>query len=361
METSRTGPSAEGLLTPTCGFSGKEADVTGKMGVGAVAVALAAAGSMLAAQGRDVNQILAGARTALGGPKLEAVKTLTAAGRTLRALPNGTSAENEFEMALELPDKYLVRSVLAAMGNMSVYRMSGFNGGQVIEEIDRPPSLSGGGMVVMRFAGPGGTVDPEKMTPEQKAEFDQRRLVANKREFTKLALGIFAASPAAYPLELADGGQAESPDGKADVIEVKGEGGFAARLFIDAQTHLPLMLSWMDREPITMVMGPGGPAAAGGAPGAGGAVTVTRAGGAAMTPEERDKMMQDLEARRKEAEAKARTVEYRVYYGDYKEVGGVQLPHRIQRSIDGKPTEEMIVDTFKVNPKIDAKKFQVAK
>jgi hypothetical protein len=333
-----------------------------------VAVALAAAGSMLAAQGRDVNQILAGARTALGGQKLEAVKTLTAAGRTLRALPNGTSAENEFEMALELPDKYLVRSVLAAMGNMSVYRMSGFNGGQVIEEIDRPPSLSGGGMVVMRFAGPGGNVDPEKMTAEQKAEFDQRRLVANKREFAKLALGIFAASPAAYPLELADGGQAESPDGKADVIEVKGEGGFAARLFIDAQTHLPLMLAWMDKEPVAVTMAVGGPGAPAppppGGAAAGGNVThmrIERSGGAAMTPEERDKMMQDLEARRKEAEAKARTVEYRVYYGDYKNVGGVQLPHRIQRSIDGKPTEEMIVDTFKVNPKIDAKKFQVAK
>jgi hypothetical protein len=267
-----------------------------------------------------------------------------------------------------------MRSVLAAMGNMSVYRNSGFNGGQVIEEIDRPPSLGGGGMVVMRFGGPGGAVDPEKMTAEQKAEFDQRRLVANRRDFAKLALGMFAASPAAFPLELADGGQAESPDGKADVIEVKGEGGFAAKLFIDAQTHMPLMLSWMDKEPITMMMGPGGAAAVGpgvsATPpgggtwvGSGGGTTVTRSAGQGgnMSPEEREKLMKAMEASRKEAEAKARTVEYRVYYADYKEVGGVQLPHRIQRSIDGKPAEEMIFDEIKVNPKIDAKKFQVAK
>jgi len=342
--------------------------VNRKLGV-TVGIALAAAGSMAAGQGRDVNEILGGARTALGGPKLAAVKTLTAVGRTVRALPNGTSAENDFEMSFELPDKYLMRSVLAAMGNMSVYRNSGFNGGQVIEEIDRPPSLAGGGMVVMRFAGPGGAVDPEKMTAEQKAEFDQKRLVANKKEFAKLALGMFAMSPAAYPVELSDGGQAESPDGKADVIDVKGEGGFAAKLFIDAQTHLPLMLSWMDREPITMTMGPGGTVTTGGAPGAGmaasgGATTFThveRGGATPPTPEEREKMMKDLEARRKEAEAKARTVEYRVYYSDFKTVGGVQWPHRIQRSIDGKPTEEMIFDTIKVNPKIDAKKFQVAR
>jgi hypothetical protein len=97
---------------------------------------------------------------------------------------------------------------------------------------------------------------------------------------------------------------------------------------------------------------------------AGGNATFTRverSSGAPLTPEERDKLMKDFEARRKEAEAKQRTVEYRIYYGDYKAVGGVQLPHRIQRSIDGKPTEEMIFDTVRVNPKIDAKKFQVAK
>jgi hypothetical protein len=205
------------------------------------------------------------------------------------------------------------------------------------------------------------------MTAEQKAEFDQKRLVANKKEFAKLALGMFATSPAAYPVELADGGQAESPDGKADVIDVKGDGGFAAKLFIDAQTHLPLMLSWMDKEQVAVTMAVGGPAGAGASQPsggvAGGNVTHMRVerSGAPMTPEEREKMMKDLEARRKEAEAKARTVEYRVYYGDYKTVGGVQLPHRIQRSIDGKPTEEMIFDTIKVNPKIDAKKFQVAK
>ena len=347
--------------------------MTRKLGV-SVAIALAA-GAMAAGQGRDVNDILAGARTALGGPKLAAVKTLTAVGRTVRALPNGTSTENDFEMSFELPDKYLMRSVLAAMGNMSVYRNSGFNGGQVIEEIDRPPSLAGGGMVVMRFAGPGGAMDPEKMTADEKAEFDQKRLVANKKEFAKLALGMFAVSPAAYPVELADGGQAESPDGKADVIDVKGEGGFAAKLFIDAQTHLPLMLSWMDKEPLVMTMGPGGMVTMGG-PGAGiamggGGAAVTRTerpagapgapGAAPMTPEEREKMLKDLDARRKEAEAKARTVEYRIYYSDYKSVAGVQLPHRIQRAIDGKPTEEMVFDAFKVNAKIDAKKFQVAK
>jgi hypothetical protein len=221
------------------------------------------------------------------------------------------------------------------------------------------------------MAGPSGSaVDPEKMTAEQKAEFNQRLVLANKREFAKLALGMFAASPAAFPLTLADGGQAESADGKADVIDVKGAGDFSAKLFIDAQTHLPLMLSWMDKEPVVIQMGPGGTMASGGNTTM---TTITRSGGApagapggmggmgSLTPEEREKLMKDVEARRKEAEANRRTVEFRVFYGDYKSVGGVQLPHRFQRSIDGKPTEEMVIESYKINAKIDAKKFQASK
>jgi hypothetical protein len=264
------------------------------------------------------------------------------------------------------------------MGNMSIYRNSGFNGGQAIEEIDRPPTLQTGGgtmMMAVRIGGPAGSaVDPATMTPEQKAEFEKTRLLQNRKEYAKLALGLFASSPSFYPLTFSYAGEAEAPEGKADIIDVKGEGDFAARLFIDQKTHMPLMLSWMDKEPLNMVMtsGPGGAPGAAGAAGGGTFVGTTSGGnvhvqqlsggggGGApqMTPEQRDKMMADLDARRKEAEAKRRTVEYRVFYADYQPVNGVLLPHRIQRSIDGKPTEEMVFDEFKVNPKIDAKKFQ---
>ena len=186
------------------------------------ATALAAA-ALAADQARNPEEILAQARQALGGEKLAAVRALTAEGRMLRAAPNGTSMESEFELSLALPDRYVMRSVLAAMGNMSVYRLTGFNGGQVIEEIDRPPNLAGGNVIV-RIQGPGGSAaDPATMTDEQKAEFNQRRVLANKTEFARLALGMFAASPAAFPVTFADGGQAESPDGKADVLDVTAE------------------------------------------------------------------------------------------------------------------------------------------
>jgi hypothetical protein len=328
-----------------------------------------ATGTLIADQGGDASKVLADARTAMGGKKLETLTTLSATGRTLRTDPTGTTRETEFEVSLALPDKYLMRSVIMAMGNMSIYRNTGFNGGQAIEEIDRPPNLAGGGNMVIRMGGAGGAAgDPEKMTPEQKAESDRLRLLANKKEFTRIALGMFAAAIPAYPLTFTYAAQAESPDGKADVIDVKGEGDFAVRLFVDAQTHMPLMLSWMDKEPLVMTMqsGPGGMTmtSGGGAAVMGGGTTFTqssKAGGQSMSPEERDKMMKEFEAKRKEMEANRRTVEYRIFYADYKSVGGVMLPHKIARSIDGKATEEMIFDEMKVNPKIDNKKFEVSK
>jgi hypothetical protein len=334
------------------------------------AIAVIAAEALTLGQGKDANQILADTRAALGGDKLASVKALSGSGRILRALPNGNSMENEFEVLVDLPDKYLMHSVIAAMGNMSVYRNTGFNGGQVIEEIDRPPNLSGGNIII-RMSGPGGATDPDKMTPEQKAEADRLRLLSNKKDFTRLTLGIFAASSPAYPLEFSYAGQAESPDGKAEVIAVKGEGEFEAKLFIDEKSHLPLMLTWVAREPVIIQMGgPGGP----GAPGGGGGTFVSGGGGTQVTqriergsggkppsPEELEKMKAEMEAKRTEAEAKARMVEYRVYYADYQAVNGVKLPFKIQRSIDGKPTEEMVFDEFKVNPKIDQKKFSPSK
>lgn len=330
-----------------------------------VAAACLAVQGVASAQGKDARAVLADARAALGGDKLAAVKTLSAEGRTLRTGPDGNTREMEFEMALELPDKYLMRSVMMAMGNMSIYRNTGFNGGQAIEEIDRPPNLAGGNIVI-RIAGPGGTTDPETMTAEQRAEMQRVRLAQNRKDFARMALGMFAAAPAVYPLEFTYAGEAESPDGKADVIDVTGEGDFAARLFVDQTTRLPLMLSWMDKEPISVQMGPGGMAAG---PGGGGGVALPGGGtfvqrtetGPPPSREDMEKRMKEFEAKRKELEAARRTVEFRVYYADYQPVGGVRLPHRIQRSIDGKPTEEMIFDTLKVNPKIDAKKFQVSK
>lgn len=326
-------------------------------------VVLAAAGTVAQAQTTDVNKILADSRTALGGArKLDAVKTFAATGTSTRVVNDQSLPATDAELAFELPNRFVRKDVLAIIGGSTISRTSGFNGDNVITIVDQPPPMAG--QVVMFRAGPGAPGGGDLLTSEQQAAARQAQLLASRQEFARLTLGFLLTSPAVYPLQFSYAGQAESPDGKADVIDVKGEGGFEARLFIDGNTHLPLMLSWMAKEPLVMsqVIGRGGQGG-----------TITRAGGGAgisigsvqieagkpLTPEDREKLLKQLEEQRKEAEAKRRTVEYRLYYGDYREVDGILVPFKLQRAIDGKPSEELTLEKVKINGKIDPRKFEV--
>lgn len=314
------------------------------------------------AQAPDVSKILADTRQALGGSKLDQVQSLAIEGRSTTVTPAGART-TEFEMALQLPDKFMRRDVLAAMGNMSVYRVSGFNGPDgLIHEIDRPPQLAGGGGGGRVLIGTGPSnpaIMGADLTPEQREAQRHELLLASKQEYARLALGMFAAAPVVFPLEFSYAGEAESPEGTAHVLDVKGEGGFAARLFIDTKTHLPLMLTWMDKEPLSMTMGGAGGGMAGMGGGGRGGVSVQ--GGAGMSAADLEKLKQEMAERMKEAEANRRIVEFHVYYGDFKTVSGVKLPHRLQFSIDGEPSREMQFDRVRMNARIDQRKFQVTK
>ena len=267
--------------------------------------------------------------------------TAGAAGTPTPATP--TATEREVELNLQLPDKFMQREVVMALGNMSVYRNAGFNGADgLINEMDQPPQLAGGGVrMVIRSgtSGPGAAAP----TPEQLAEQRRTTLLNAKKEFARLSLGLLGAAPSVYPLQLTYAAQADSPDGIAHVIDVKGEGDFAARLFVDTKTSLPLMLTWMDKEPLQLT------------------VNQTMTLGARPSQEELEKQMRERQEQMKEAEAKRRLVEYRLFYGDYKTVAGAKLPHSFRRSIDGKVVEELTFDRVRVNQKIDEDKFRVTK
>ena len=53
--------------------------------------------------------------------------------------------------------------------------------------------------------------------------------------------------------------------------------------------------------------------------------------------------------------------EFRVYFADYRDVDGMQFPFRIRRATGADTTEETTFDRFRINPKIDPKKFEVRK
>src|SRR5262245_19442779 len=195
----------------------------------AVAIAIASVGlAVLAAQEDRAAPIIAAARTALGGEaRIAAVKSFVANGRT-RQIRGDNLVPIEFDIQVELPDKYSRRDEFPAQDAGPA--TTGFSGDRLIQipPAPAPPARAGA----------------PAPAPAQLDAALRARVNAARQDLARLMLGMFAGTSAAFPVTYAFSGQAEAPQGKADVIDIKGDGNFAARLFIDAQTHLPLMLTW---------------------------------------------------------------------------------------------------------------------
>ena len=54
-------------------------------------------------------------------------------------------------------------------------------------------------------------------------------------------------------------------------------------------------------------------------------------------------------------------VENRLYFADYRDVDGMQFPFRLRRAVGTETIEETTFDRFRINAKIDAKRFEVRK
>jgi hypothetical protein len=272
--------------------------------------------SAMQAPAVDPAAVLAGARDALGGEKrLTAVKTFIASGRT-QQVRGDNLVPIEFEISVELPDKYIRKDEIPAQesGPTTI----GFNGDALIQlPVPQPPVARAGG--------------PPPPTAAQLEQQRRTRATTAKQDFVRLTLGMFAASFSSYPLTFTYAGQAEAPQGKADVLDVKGPANFAARLFVYRETHLPIMVSWQ---------GASAPAARGrdGAPPAGRAAPPAAGGPAAAPPA---------------------GPENRLYYADYRDVDGMKFPFRLRRAVGADTTEETVFDRFRINAKIDPKKFEV--
>jgi hypothetical protein len=309
--------------------------------------------------GGDATSVLAAAREALGSDKrIAAVKTVVAAGRT-RQVQGDNLVPIEFEINIELPDKYVRTDEIPARESGLTTR--GFNGDDLIQlpEAATPPARARGSAApppTGRQGAAGATPAPARAGGPPASS----PVTPLKQDFVRLTLGMFAASFSAYPVTFSYAGVAEAPEGKADVIDVTGPANFVARLFVNSQTHLPLMVSW--QTPVTLVpVLPGQPPPANLPPGA---VTFDAPGpapAATSTPEERAKYQQDLLAARAKAMATAKPTENRIYYADYRDVDGLKLPFRIRRAVGATTTEETVFDRFRINAKIDPKRFEVHK
>ena len=313
-----------------------------------------AAGTLLIAQvpatDPAANVVLTAAREALGGDKkLSAVKTIVATGRT-RQVRGENLVPIEFEIALELPDKYVRKDEIPAQESEPT--TVGFNGEELIQfPIPTLPTTA----MPQRAGGPpaptAASLDAARKT----------RLVNVKQDFARLTLGMFAGSFPTFPLTFSYVAKAEAPQGKADVLEVKGPANFTARLFVNAETHLPVMVTWTPPPPPQR--GSGAPPSSRGTPPASAgqppppAATPPASAGQRPPPGSAPAAT----GRGPGAGPPSPPPESRIYYADYRDVNGMQFPFRLRRAVGADTVEETTFDGFKINVKIDPKKFEVRK
>ncbi len=341
-----------------------------------------------------VADILASTRKALGGDKLTAVKSLSAQGPFRRSMGQ-RDMEGTITLLVVRPDKYR-RSEEMTMGGMvngpTIERISVFNGTDAWDDVQNNGAVGGpggGGFRMEIRGGPDGPGGPggggrggpgAMLTPEQIAEQRTRRA---KVELQRWTIALLADTTA----EWVDAGVAESPDGKADMLETKDEAGRPVRFFIDQATHMPLMVQYQEIRPQIMIQGGGRGGRGPGAQGAAGAGTAgaTGAGSGAsrchgcrdrgcrrrvprVPVRERAAGRGSVQRRKKCRSASRRCAAIRrspstfaMHLGDYKKVDGVMLPHKIDISIDGQPNEEWTIEKYKINPTVKAAEFEKPK
>jgi hypothetical protein len=285
----------------------------------------------------SAEEILKQARQAIGTEDaLRSVQSLTAKGKYRRIMQDrDVSGDREFDFLL--PDKFQ-RSDSFNMGpmGMSASITRTLNGAESWTDTNSP---GGGGVIIMRDG------QAEKPTKEQLEQMQRRRTAELRAEFGRYMLALLLNPPSDFNVTYTYAGEAVADDGRADVIDASGPDGFAARLFLSKETHLPLMLTY--RGPKMRVMMMSRPGGGHGQPGGG-----AGAGAAQAEKEARERLSKEGPP------AKPEEAEYQLRFEDYRKVGGLMLPHRITQAADGELNEEWEIKSYELNPQFKADKFQ---
>jgi outer membrane lipoprotein-sorting protein len=336
-------------------------------------LAFAAPRPALAQDAQKGAALMAEARKAIGGDdKLRAVKTLESKGTLKRTAGNNTQ-EADVEVLIELPGKYRRNELSGFAGGPTQERVEVLNG-QDVWDINAAGGGFGGGFGRGGFGGgrrgdggrgfggggqgQPGQADPGQPNPGQAngrgaQAIDPERLKELQRrqrqtELARLTLMWLLTTDA--PVTWV--GTAESPDGNADVLEVKADDGPATRVFLDAATHMPLMLTTTAGGGRGQFGRRGGGAdapAPQGAPGGASPQGAPDSSGAPQAP--------GGAPRRGGPGAAGQPITIETHLSEYKAVNGIKLPHLITRGINGQTNEEWEIKSFKINPSLKASTF----
>ena len=307
------------------------------------------------------NSVLAEARKALGGEdKLAAVKRLQVNGTTKRA--NGNfNLDGDTEIFFELPDKFRRNESLTlggSGGGTGIDRKEILNGTEFSTEVSggdfggrgrgRFGGVQGaGGGAAAGGADGRGTLTPE--TQERLREFQRRNL---QSEVSRLLIALLLTSDTPFRWI----GTAQSPEGSADVLEVKTAGRRGhARVHRHDDAHAADAV--VDGAGRTRIRGRGGQGRRGqGAPDQAGAAPPEGRAAGEQPPAGRRRRADPAQGRRGRG-AQGPPVTLEMHLAEYKAVNGIKLPHLITRGVSGETNEEWVIKSYKVNPNLKANTF----
>ena len=285
--------------------------------------AMAAAAS---AQQRDAASVLADVRKALGGDAaLDAVQTLSVDGSVTESHAHAGSKGFAVELFAMLPGHFLHVKRDASVGgpmpiDITYYR--GFREDELIRRTDSNipfPSVLG------------------PQTPEAIAKRERAQVQSHKREFARLFLVLFGKSPEACPLQFTYVGSELMDTQHTEVLEATTADGFAMRLYVDTSTYLPAALTWQSPPTVIMTLS---------------STAVVRGGQLVSQAPPPPVPAGD-------PTAGLPLVTRRLIVSDFKRQDGLNWPHRLREMVDAQVTEDTRLGRFKINPKIDARRFNI--
>ena len=318
--------------------------------------------------------MLADARKALGGDdKLAAIKRLEVKAEFTQVAANQT-LDGDATMQLEGPDKFRRDDeIVLPGGSVTIERTQALNGAEVwdVTEGGLPGGFGrggrggdfggrgGGGRLggILGAVGDGQGAAPAQQDPARQAALKEQQRRTRQTELTRFLVAFLTATPET-PAWV---GTAVTPkDEKADVLEFKTADDTVTRLFLDIESHLPLMMTYSGPAPRGGAgqggqgrQGQGGGNRRGG--GAGVAGAPAGAAPAATPPAGAAAANAPQGGARAGAPGQPTTIE--MYLGDYKVEGGVKIPRHITREINGEIQEEFRIKSVKLNPNFKSNTF----
>ena len=149
-----------------------------------------------------------------------------------------------------------------------------------------------------------------------------------QNEMFRTTFALLLSAPEGTDASYLYAGEGTVDGDSCDIIEVQ-SGGSSFKLYLDKSTHLPRMLSYMGMPMMK-------------------AVKLERQPGDAP---------KDVVAFARKLD-KHELVEHQVKFSDFRNVGGIQLPHRWTQTVAGNPGEAIEISSYDINPANISEKFK---